>query len=102
MTAAFDRQLQVSINPLWPGQKLRSKYEGETRWSRHTGAWRTETHTIESLCQCVTGDGYSFGAVLKRPWRHSSNFQSAQVLATDNDGASLETLVAIPFVEDHA
>jgi hypothetical protein len=91
-----------AINPLWPGQKLKSKSEGEARWGRHTGTWRTESHTLESLCRRVTGDGYAFCAVLKQPWRKSSNFESIWVLATDNDGASLETLAAMPLVEDHA
>ena len=29
-------RFETSINPLWPGQKLRSQAEGETRWGRHT------------------------------------------------------------------
>jgi hypothetical protein len=95
-------QFKVSINSLWPGDKLRTQGEGETRWGRHTGAWRTETHTLESLCRRVTGDGYSFCAVLKQPWRKAENFESVQVLATDNDGASLATLAEIPLVEDHS
>jgi hypothetical protein len=99
---APERRFQVAINPLWPGQKLKSKDEGETLWSRHTGAWRTETHTLESFCQRITGDGFSFCAVLKRPWRIGANFQSLQVLATDHDGAPLETLLEDPLIEDHA
>lgn len=98
--AARERQFQVSINSLWPGDKLKAKSEGETRWPRHTGAWRTETHTLESLCQRLTGDGFAMCAVLKDPWRKAGNFQSIQVLATDHDGASLETLAEDPLIED--
>jgi hypothetical protein len=100
--AAQERQFQVSMNSLWPGRKLKAKSEGETQWSRHTGAWRTETHTLKSLCQRITGDGFALCAVLKEPWRKAGNFKSIQVLATDHDGASLEALSEDPLIEDHA
>jgi hypothetical protein len=99
--ASTQLHFQVGINSLWPGQKLKAKSEGETRWGTHTAAWRTETHTPESFCQRVTGDGYSFCAVLKQPWRISGNFESLQVLATDHDsGADLETLLEDPLIRD--
>lgn len=70
MTASF---FQVAINPLWPGQKLKQKSEGETRWGRHTGAWPTEEHSLESFAQRVCKDGFAFCAVLKTPWRKSGS-----------------------------
>jgi hypothetical protein len=99
--AAQERQFQVSINPLWPGEKLNAKAQGETRWGRHTRAWRTETHSPESLCQRITGEGCSFCAVLKEPWRVNHNFQSLQVLASDHDeGTTIEALLEDPLIRD--
>ena len=95
-------QFQISTNKLWPGQKLRSKAEGETRWPRYTRAWRTETHTIETLAESVCDHGNAFCPVLKEAWRKASNFKSVQVVATDHDEASLEMLLADPFIRDHA
>ena len=97
-----ESRFEVSVNDLWPGQKLKSKAKGETRWGRHTGAWLTEKHTLESFARRVCVDGFAFCAVLKEPWRTEANFESVQVLATDHDGASLDVLLGDPFVQDHA
>lgn len=95
-------RFKCSINPLWPGQKLKPKSDGETRWGRHTGAWRTEAHTLESFAQRVCVDGFAFCSVLTAPWRKGSNFESLQVLATDHDEAALEALLEDTFIQDHA
>lgn len=58
---------KVSVNPLWPGQKLRPQAEGETRWARHAGAWRTETHTLESFAARICMEGCAVCSALKAP-----------------------------------
>ena len=93
---------EIGLNPLWPGQKLGARANGENRWSAHQRAWRTERHNIDSLAQAVCGHGFAFGAVLSNSWRVGKYFTSAQVFGTDHDGASLNTLLADPFIQKFA
>ena len=96
-------RFDISINPLWPGEKLPP---GDNRWSRHTASFYQERHTIESLLKRIAGDGCAFAAVMKGGYRQTANFRSAQHIALDDDRGTLESsldaLAADPFIANRA
>ena len=52
---------EISINTLWPGEKLQ---QGDKRWREHTASFHKEMHTIDSLVERVTVDGCAFAPVI--------------------------------------
>jgi hypothetical protein len=94
--------LRVSINRLYPGQKLRRKDEGETRWDVFNKAFHPEIHMPESLLDEIAV-GHSFCAVMSS-YRNSDNFVSSQTLALDYDSGnlSIDELMADDFIANHA
>lgn len=97
------RTFEVGINSLWPGEKLP---RGDPRWSKHTASFQTESHSLETFAQRVTGDGCAFSAVCRDAYRDEAHFISAQHLALDDDRgtaeSSLEALAAEPFIAANA
>lgn len=121
-------RFQVSINRLWPGEKLAI---GDRRWARFNGAFKKETHTCESLLAEIR-KGHSFCCILGgcdldhcgvrwccphrkndpdhcgRPvgYRNASHFVSAQTLELDfdqgNEMSSIPYLLTDPFIAEYA
>ena len=46
----LDLRFRVSINPLFPGEKI---IQGDQRHARYHGAFRPETHTPESFLASI-------------------------------------------------
>ncbi|MBI4299113.1 MAG: AAA family ATPase [Chloroflexi bacterium] len=93
-------KLSVSINRLYPGQKL---VPGDKRWDRFNGDFNTEEHTPESLFEEVAKNGNAFCCALKG-YRKTENFVSAQTLGLDFDkgAVSLEALLGDSFIVTYA
>ena len=99
MMAHTAMQLNIGINPLYPGEKLQ---DGDRRWGEHTASFQKESHTIESLARRITQDGCAFSAVMQDNYRKTANFLSAQHIGLDDDrgtqDSSLDALAADPFI----
>src|SRR5918996_5103046 len=118
----------VSINRLFPGQKLGMPPE-EKRWARYNSSFHEEEHTPDSLlveiekghsftcslgrCQglhcgtwCAAEECKGIPGHCGRPagYRHSHHFKSSQVLALDDDGRnlSIDELLADSFIAQYA
>ena len=121
-------ELEVSVNRLYAGDKLVVR---DRRWARFNGAFRQESHTLESLLAEIR-QGHSFCCVLAgcnldhcgarwccpnrrndpqhcgRPigYRKNSHFVSAQTLELDFDQgdetSSIPYLLTDPFIVEHA
>jgi predicted nucleic acid-binding protein len=93
---------RISINCLWPGEKLA---HGDVRWGRYTRAFQSETHSIDSLILEIE-KGYSFCPVMKGGHRKRANFVSAQHIGLDDDRgvpeSSIDVLAWDPFIASHA
>jgi len=96
-------KFEISINPLWPGEKLQ---QGDSRWGKHTASFRKELHTIESLVERVTLDGCAFAPVMRGGYRSRANFISAQHIGLDDyrgtAASVLRGLAEDPFIAAHA
>ena len=94
---------EISINTLWPGEKLQ---QGDKRWREHTANFHKEMHTIDSLVERVTVDGCAFAPVMRGDYRSKANFISAQHIGLDDDrgtaASSLQALAEDPFITEHA
>jgi hypothetical protein len=124
-----DPQLSISINRLYPGQKL-GLPPAEKRWARYNASFRAEQHTPGSLLREIS-KGYSFTAVLGgcqglccgtwctnaehreitdhcgRPvgYRRNQHFQPAQFIALDFDTgdkrSTFDHLLGQPLIARH-
>ena len=98
----LDVIFQVSINRMYPGEKLP---KGDPRWYRFTRSFHQESHTLDSITAEIRL-GYSFAPVVKDGHRKQENFISAQHLGLDSDTgdyrSSLESLRDDIFIASHA
>ena len=96
-------KFEISINTLWPGEKLQ---QGDSRWGKHTASFHKELHTIDSLVKKVTLDGCAFAPVMRGGYRSRANFISAQHIGLDDDrgtaASSLQALAEDQFIAAHA
>ena len=96
-------KFEISINTLWPGEKLQ---QGDNRWQEQTASFHKELHTIDSLVKRVAVDGCAFAPVMRGGYRSRGNFISAQHIGLDDDcgtaASSLQALAEDPFIAAHA
>ena len=94
---------KLAVCHLWPGEKLP---RGDIRWKQHTRSFVAESHTIASLAEAMTGNGYAIAAVVRDDYRTAANFVSAQHCGLDFDQgtceSSLDGVLVNAFIADHA